>query len=198
MLRYRLGAVGNYWHSGVVPRAGLPDCSDRDLTLTPAADDAEIEALRPILVGDAVHEWWGPDPVGDLVTEPQTVVLAHAGGGLVGVLQCHEETYDAYPSVSFDIALGPQWQGRGLGPRVLTMAMRHYAAGGHHRFTIDPARANGRAIAAYERAGFAPVGLLRAYERTISGGWRDGWLMEAIAWDVPAVAEYYVGTLPGR
>jgi aminoglycoside 6'-N-acetyltransferase len=36
---------------------------------------------------------------------------------------------------------------------------------GHHRITIDPAKANAAAIKAYERVGFKAVGIMRRYER---------------------------------
>lgn len=52
---------------------------------------------------------------------------------------------------------------------------------GHHRLTIDPAAANARAIRAYERVGFRPVGVMREYERGPDGVWRDGLLMDLLA-----------------
>jgi RimJ/RimL family protein N-acetyltransferase len=36
---------------------------------------------------------------------------------------------------------------------------------GHHRITIDPAAANARAINAYTKVGFRPIGTMRQYER---------------------------------
>jgi ketosteroid isomerase-like protein len=55
-----------------------------------------------------------------------------------------------------------------------------YAAEGHHRFTIDPAAENGRAIRAYASLGFWPVGVLRRYERGPDGDWRDALLMDLV------------------
>jgi aminoglycoside 6'-N-acetyltransferase len=53
---------------------------------------------------------------------------------------------------------------------------------GHHRITIDPAASNTAAIRAYEKAGFEPVGVMRAYERDVGGAaFHDGLLMELIA-----------------
>lgn len=52
---------------------------------------------------------------------------------------------------------------------------------GHHRVTIDPALANEAAIRAYEKAGFRPVGVMRAYEREVTGElWHDALLMEFV------------------
>jgi aminoglycoside 6'-N-acetyltransferase len=52
---------------------------------------------------------------------------------------------------------------------------------GHHRLTIDPAADNVRAIAAYSKLGFRPVGVLRAYQRMPDGRWVDGLLMDLLA-----------------
>jgi aminoglycoside 6'-N-acetyltransferase len=179
-----------------MPVAGLPDVRDGELQLQPAGSVEEVEGLRAVLTGERVTQWWGDDPVGDLQEELETVVLVWVGGELAGVMQCHEESYDVYPEVAFDIALGPAWQGRGLGPRVIRAAMRHYAAAGHHRFVIDPAVENTAAVAAYARAGFEEVGRLRSYERADNGRWRDGLMMQALAWEVEGVREVYTGPGP--
>jgi aminoglycoside 6'-N-acetyltransferase len=52
---------------------------------------------------------------------------------------------------------------------------------GHHRLTIDPAVANERAVRAYERVGFRPVGVMRQYSRSPDGTWHDGLLMDLLA-----------------
>jgi len=82
----------------------------------------------------------------------------------------------------------------GEGRRALKLAVEHFAAKGHHRFTIDPNVENERAIRAYRAAGFEPVGVMRAYERNPEGGWNDALLMElivpeAIARDAPGASE---------
>ena len=92
-----------------------------------------------------------------------TVVLDDA---VCGWLLAEEEADEQFPSVAFDIVLGAGARGRGLGRRVLALAIGHFIAAGHHRFTIDPAVTNARAIRCYEGLGFRPVGVLRAYERT--------------------------------
>jgi aminoglycoside 6'-N-acetyltransferase len=52
---------------------------------------------------------------------------------------------------------------------------------GHHRVTIDPAASNERAIRAYGRVGFRPVGIMRRYEGDLDGSWHDGLLMDLLA-----------------
>jgi aminoglycoside 6'-N-acetyltransferase len=51
---------------------------------------------------------------------------------------------------------------------------------GHHRFSIDPAAANERAIPCYAGLGFKPVGVMRQYERG-DDGWHDNLLMDLLA-----------------
>jgi len=55
---------------------------------------------------------------------------------------------------------------------------------GHHRITIDPAVDNTRAVRAYAKVGFRPVGVLRRYEILPGGGFRDGLLMEVLAEEI--------------
>jgi aminoglycoside 6'-N-acetyltransferase len=73
-------------------------------------------------------------------------------------------------------------QDRGLGTdAVRTVARWLVEARGHHRLTIDPAAHNARAIAAYSKVGFRPVGLMRRYEGDLDGSWHDGLLMDLLA-----------------
>ncbi len=60
------------------------------------------------------------------------------------------------------------------------LAIGYFAAKGHHRFTIDPHVDNERAIRSYAAIGFEPVGVLRSYERNLTGGWDDALLMDLI------------------
>ena len=82
--------------------------------------------------------------------------------------------------------LGTQFHGHGYGRIALRMAIDHFVAQGHHRFTIDPAAENEAAVRCYAAVGFRPVGILRAAERAPSGRWRNGLLMDLLAWELPA------------
>jgi aminoglycoside 6'-N-acetyltransferase len=53
---------------------------------------------------------------------------------------------------------------------------------GHHRLTIDPAAYNAAAIRAYQKVGFRTVGVMREYWRSPDGSWRDGLLMDLLAY----------------
>lgn len=87
-----------------------------------------------------------------------------------------------YRSAGLDIAVDPRWHGRGVGLDAIRTLARHLIEDrGHHRLTIDPAATNARAIAAYAKVGFRPVGTLRCYERGPDGNWHDGLLMDLLA-----------------
>ena len=85
--------------------------------------------------------------------------------------------------MALDISLTTSLHGAGYGRRALRLAIDHFVARGHHRFTIDPNVENERAIRAYAGAGFERVGVLRAYERNPAGGWNDSLLMDLIVTD---------------
>ena len=85
-----------------------------------------------------------------------------------------------YRSVGLDIFLTTARQGQGLGREALRLVIAHYLERGHHRFTIDPAADNERAIRAYAAVGFKPVGRMRDYELGADGTWHDGLLMDLL------------------
>jgi aminoglycoside 6'-N-acetyltransferase len=163
----------------------LPVLRTGRLLLRPLAA-ADLEALAGIVAAPGVREWWGTtDDPGELRADLRNDGAAwviEADGGVAGWLGVSEEPTPDYRHAGLDIVLGPGHQDRGLGPEALRAAIRWLAGErGHHRFTIDPALANTRAIRAYEAVGFRRVGVLRAYERGPDGAWRDGLLMDLLA-----------------
>ena len=87
-------------------------------------------------------------------------------GEVAGGIQYAEEEEPDYRHAGIDIYLGSSFQNQGLGQDTLRTIARHlFDDRGHHRLTIDPAAANVRAIVAYRRVGFRPVGAMRSYER---------------------------------
>lgn len=149
---------------------------DGDLQLRPLLKDAE--AIAALLTEEQVKRWW---PDGDYDADNGWVV--QVDGKPAGWVQYDEEPYEWYPSVAFDIALTSALHGKGYGRRALRLAIEHFLAKGHHRFTIDPNPDNERAIRCYEAVGFKPVGIMRAYERNPDGGWNDGLLMDLVVRD---------------
>jgi aminoglycoside 6'-N-acetyltransferase len=160
------------------------------VTLRPVVP-TDAPGLAEILATPEVARWW---PAYDLarveaellVDEPNYVVYAiDVDGRLVGAIQTHEEPEPEFRHASIDLFLDPAVHGQGLGPDAIQTVIRHLVAvNGHHRLTIDPAADNERAIRAYEKVGFRPVGRLRQYQRFPDGTWHDGLLMELLAGDM--------------
>jgi aminoglycoside 6'-N-acetyltransferase len=129
-----------------------------------------------------VARWWGPYDLETTLEEIPAASVIQVEGAVGGWILADVDDSPQYRHVGLDIALATRLHGRGLGREAIRLAVRHHAARGHHRFTIDPAADNARAIRAYAAVGFRPVGVLRAYERlTQDGPWRDGLLMDLLA-----------------
>jgi len=166
----------------------LPVLQGERLTLQPLTDD-DVEALLPAVYEPGIADWWGdtsdPDYQREGFHNEGRALAIHVDDQIAGWLAFHEETEPDYRQVALDIMLRPGFQDQGLGPEALRLLIRWFIdEHGHHRFTIDPTVENKRAIAAYERVGFKPVGILRKSERAPDGQWRDGLLMDLLAEDV--------------
>jgi aminoglycoside 6'-N-acetyltransferase len=150
------------------------------VTLRPLGE-ADLPELRRIIAAPAVARWWDDGAPWD---EPDATMLTieHAGR-IAGLIQYAEENDPKYRHASIDIFVDPALHGRGIGTEAIrTLAAELIEVHGHHRITIDPAAHNHQAIRAYEKAGFRPVGVMRAYERDMATGeWHDGLLMELVA-----------------
>jgi aminoglycoside 6'-N-acetyltransferase len=151
--------------------------------------DADLEPLLEIVTSPGVREWWGtiddPDHEREGLRNEGNAFAIEVDGQLGGWLAFNEENEPDFRHASLDIALAPPHQGRGLGPEALGAAIAWLAGDrGHHRFTIDPAVANERAIRAYEAVGFREVGVMRKYERFADGTWHDALLMDLLAEDL--------------
>ncbi len=169
-------ALGDRVHD----REELPLLQGERLVLRPVrADDAR--ALTDVLTEPEIARWWGHNDIDSVREEMPALLVIVVDGAVTGWLHVHEETERDYPSVAFDIALTTAVHGRGYAQEALRVAIRHFIDRGHHRFTIDPAVDNERAIRCYAAVGFKPVGVLRAYERAPDGRWRDGLLMDLLA-----------------
>jgi aminoglycoside 6'-N-acetyltransferase len=139
-----------------------------------------------VLTDPEVAPWWGPydaDRVrGDLNHEGSEMLAVEVEGEVIGVLEITEEHEPDYRHAALDISLRGDRHGQGLGQETLRVAIRHLIdERGHHRFTIDPAVENERAIRCYTAVGFRAVGVTRRSERAPDGRWRDGLLMDLLA-----------------
>jgi aminoglycoside 6'-N-acetyltransferase len=175
-------------------RAAIEPLDGRQVHLRPAEPRDET-AFLTILTDPSVDQWWqSDDPVSDAhekATQNEIAVWAiEVDGAVVGLIQADEETEPQYRHASIDIVLVSGAQDRGVGSDALRAVVRWLLdVRGHHRITIDPAASNARAIRAYERVGFKPVGVMRQYEGGRDGTWHDGLLMDLLAAEfVPAEA----------
>jgi len=170
-----------------MPPRELPVLRGERVVLRPVRDD-DLPPLLAMLAEEDVARWfgtWDADRVRRDLLDPQDdeVVLAiEVEGEVGGVLLVGEEEEPDYRCVSIDLALDAAHQARGLGPEAMRLVIEYMIeARGHHRFSIDPAADNDRAIRVYAAVGFRPVGVMRQYEQAPDGTWRDGLLMDLLA-----------------
>lgn len=156
------------------------------VTLRPLRD-GDLPRLLEILAEDGVRRWWGdPDEARlrrDYLSEGSDAGFTILRGGeTVGFVAYWEEDDPDYRHAGMDIFVATASQGQGLGrDALLTLARHLIAERGHHRLVIDPAAANERAIAAYEKLGFHRVGVMRRAQRLPGGDWHDCLLMDLLA-----------------
>jgi aminoglycoside 6'-N-acetyltransferase len=163
----------------------LPVLHGERLTLRPLTE-AHLDRLVELMSDPSVRRWWGtiegPDALREDLRHDDDAFAIEVDGAVAGWLGLAEENEPDYRHAALDVALGSSHQDRGLGSEALRTVIRWLIeAGGHHRFTIDPAVANERAIRAYAAVGFRAVGVLRRYERGPDGTWEDGLLMDLLA-----------------
>ena len=151
-------------------------------------EERDLDRLVEIGTEPEVSRWWPDITRADLAElaggrEDDTVGLTiEVDGSPVGMIQFHEETTPDFRHAGIDIFMASECHGQGLGADAVRALARHLIDEcGHHRLTIDPAAANGRAIRCYERVGFRRVGIMRRYWRDPAGEWQDGLLLDLLA-----------------
>jgi aminoglycoside 6'-N-acetyltransferase len=156
------------------------------VTIRPGGED-DVDALLAVLGEPAVARWWGEPESREEVVEKLTaagevvLLVVEAGGEVAGGIEYHEETAPEYRHAGIDVYLAERFQGQGLGEDAVRLLARFlFDVRGHHRLTIDPAVDNVRAVRAYEKVGFRPVGVMREYELRADGRFHDGLLMDLL------------------
>jgi aminoglycoside 6'-N-acetyltransferase len=160
----------------------LPELRGERITIRPGRTE-DREALWALVHEPSVRPWWTLNE--DMEDEVAWLASQHVievDGEFAGWLGVAVEHEPDYRHAGLDIALTTARQDQGYGREALRLAIRHLIdVEGHHRFTIDPALANTRAIRTYEAVGFRPIGVQRKVERGPDGEWRDGLLMDLLA-----------------
>jgi aminoglycoside 6'-N-acetyltransferase len=152
-----------------------------------AVTPADRLRLEGILGEPSVARWWtaasAAGAAADWLAGDEAIhFVIEDDGKVIGSIQVEEELDLDYEFASIDLFLTSAAQGRGLGPDVIRAIARYLLdVRGHHRLTIDPNVANERAIRAYQKVGFRPVGVMRSYERNVDGTWHDNLLMDLLA-----------------
>lgn len=152
-------------------------------------EPAQAPQLAQTIAADPMaNPWWGRDveKIVRWMTEADVYAFRiERDGATAGMIEFTEHNDPDYRYASIDIALFAPFVGMGLGPRAISALLCHlFTVRGHHRATIDPNVTNTRAIRAYEKVGFKPVGVMRKVERDGDGIWRDGLLMDILAEEV--------------
>jgi aminoglycoside 6'-N-acetyltransferase len=144
----------------------------------------DVARLTSILSEPEVAHRWGTFDearVAAEFVEDDKVFVVEVDGEVIGSIQYAEEDEPMYRHAGIDIFLTVSQHLRGFGTDAIrTLARYLFDQRGHHRLTIDPAADNEAAIKAYEKVGFRPVGVMRAYERGPDGAWHDGLLMDML------------------
>jgi aminoglycoside 6'-N-acetyltransferase len=159
----------------------------REVTLRSTTPD-DAAALLAILTEPEIARWWGDFDLERVMTDliagdpdEDPFVIEH-DGAVIGYIQAVEENEPDFRHAGIDLFIRPDAQGQGLGPDAIrALAVHLIDVRGHHRLTIDPAADNLRAIAAYAKVGFRPVGTMRRYQRMRDGRWADALLMDLLA-----------------
>lgn len=152
-----------------------------------AFGEADIPRLTEIVGEPGVREWWGGYDErrlrAETLEDPSVTPFAiELDGELIGLIMYTEEPDPHYRFAMVDVTVDAAHVGQGLGTDALRTVARHLIEQrGHHHLMIDPAAANSRAIAAYKKVGFKPVGVMRRYELGPDGVWRDALLMDLLA-----------------
>ena len=112
-------------------------------------------------------------------TSPEDVLVAVEGTAVLGYVKLGRPTELASNAHVWEVtglAVDPASQGRGAGRALVEAVAGEAAARGGRRLRLRVLSSNSRALALYERCGFAVEGVLRE-EFLLSGGFVDDVLM---------------------
>ena len=157
-----------------------PPVTVREATL------ADVDQLLELLVAVAGEgRWIGTEApfdverrrqrmVGDIEGADAVILVAEAGGELVGELGLHLARYGV---ADLGMLVAAAWRGRGVGSALLAEAVERARAAGAHKIALQVWPHNAAAIALYERFGFEREGYLRRHYRRRSGELWDAIVM---------------------
>ncbi|MGV9318805.1 GNAT family N-acetyltransferase [Streptomyces sp. NPDC003660] len=144
----------------------IPECGIAgEVTLLVPATEEHLPLLAGWFADPAFVREWGGQPLGREEVAAKYIgrrrpavvsLLVLAGVDPVGYAQyVAAGPHDG----GIDMVLAPHAQGRGYGPDAARALVRHlHTCVGWDRVTVDPEASNRRAVRAWSKAGFRPVG----------------------------------------
>jgi RimJ/RimL family protein N-acetyltransferase len=162
------------------PSPGKAEVTVRDATVADA--DAVVDMLAEVAAEGRWIATEAPFDVEqrrrrlaeDIEREDAVVLVAEAGGGVVGELGLHLARYGV---AELGMAVAPGWRGRGIGSALLAEAVDRARKAGAHKLSLQVWPHNAAAIALYERFGFQREGYLTRHYRRRSGELWDAIIM---------------------
>jgi ribosomal protein S18 acetylase RimI-like enzyme len=179
--------VTGWGSGGLMERSGSPPGDDfRPPVSVRPATVADADAVVAMLVEVAGEGRWIATEapvdveqrrrrlVEDIEREDAIVLVAEAGGQLVGELGLHLARYGV---ADLGMAVAAGWRGRGVGSALLGEAVERARAAGAHKIALQVWPHNAAAIALYEGFGFQREGYLTRHYRRRSGELWDAVVM---------------------
>jgi ribosomal-protein-alanine N-acetyltransferase len=124
-------------------------------------DHAELSARLPALLsGD-----WSPKALAASQYQQRVLVKDDSPNELLGFVEYYRVLDECH---LLDIAVWPEWQGKGFGLALLHALLREMQGEGCKQCLLEVRRSNAGARALYERAGFGEVGVRRNYYPPLS------------------------------
>jgi aminoglycoside 6'-N-acetyltransferase len=137
-----------------------PTLEAGELRVRPSTPD-DLDLLAQWFAEPEIYRWWGGKPLHrDEVAAKYTgrrcprveSFIVELGDEAIGYLQYHLE---GPTTAGLDMMLVPAMRDQGLGPMAARLLIEHLLCDrGWRDITVDPARDNGRAVRAWEKAGF--------------------------------------------
>ncbi|MEA2218657.1 MAG: hypothetical protein QOJ35_1283 [Solirubrobacteraceae bacterium] len=155
------------------------------------ATPQDAEAFAAVVAAVAEEGWIATQPPVDvaafadrvraMLASGDTLFVADDGGRVVGTAGLHGTR--AAGVVSLGMSVVAQERGRGHGRALIEAAIAHARGARCHKIELEVWPDNARAIALYERFGFAVEGLRRDHYRRRDGSLRSSQIMALLLGD---------------
>ena len=160
-----------------IRRATVTDASALIRLLGQLIEESDFLGPQPgeqVLSGERLAEHIGARAVG----EHGIIVIASAGGQVVGYIEAHAGQFRAIRHSCNILGVGvlKAHQGRGVATGMFAKLKEWAAEHGKHRFMLTVRSDNAPALALYERQGFKREGLLER-QVFVAGRYRDEYMM---------------------